>query len=724
MRVAIRAFHPNPALFLAVLHAETVPDPHQHTPLDRVAVVMENIALTTEAATPADWFTAFVQRLNGELRALPKLPAITAAWCGIAVDQDATTRISCAATGAILVRVLSGDAAHLHITRITEPTSEPATPLLHFDHVLDGIIHTNDVLLVTAPPGTTALPDTTLRPMFAHRPLPEGIDALRRHAEAIRTALGALVLLQGNPPATPPHSHASMESFLETAASTERFLTPKLGPAFREYFRQTHITLAALLQRTPRRLRTATKRTSSHRGTTALQLAVRTIRLALRSGTAMLLDAARIFGVTVARSAIFLTRQGIRLLRTDRRTLIARYAPAQIIRHAHAHAQALRTRYHTLPRSSRILLLLACIFAILFSGSTIALWRRRLGEQEIATYNTTIARIDDLRSNAEARLLFGDRATARVALQDAIGYLATVPTSTRARRERAAVLDRELRAALDRARLLTRLSTPLTIYPSANTPPIGPLGDIALLKQQLVIVAADGGQFALLQPKTNAVTVRAITPKPSLTIFRTLALNDRWLMLLDRQGHGVTVDTQTGAATTVTIEQPPAIILDAFMVRGRLQLLHPNGTITSHARTAAGFGRGTAVLAQTNSSVTSRTSMWMTKTATIIGAGDGTLTEYVNGRRKEVRLLGDVDPPLHTAPTIAASMDGGTIYVGDSTDGRIAAISVVGELIGQIQSDTLRELRRILPHPNGDSLYILHDDTVSAIVPPKPSESH
>ncbi|MBI4433814.1 hypothetical protein HY632_03505 [Candidatus Uhrbacteria bacterium] len=724
--IALRAFQPNPALFIAVLHRETAPDSGSHTTTHhRIAMVMENIALgLDERSTPAEWFTAFATRLHEELRTLPTLPPLPSAWCGIAVDQGTHTAVTFAASGGMTVRVLTSDARTFQVALISEPSTGRTSDLLQFDHAVDGILREQDLLLLTGPSGTSAFPEGTLRPMFAHRTIRDGIDALRRHAEGIHTPLGALALVHGSPPPPPPRSHASMESFLQTAASTERFLTPRLGPAFREYFTETRDALAALVRRSPRRHRTTRTTPAEQRSTTALRLAVRTIRLTLRSATAMLLDACRLLGVLLVRGTTLLVRGSMRIARIDRGAFIASCAPAAVTARAQAQTQRLRERYHALPRSSRVLLLLALVFATLFGGSTVALWRRRAVEQEVASYNATLASIDELRSTAEARLLFGDRTTARASLHDAIGLLATVPTSTRARRERAATLDRELRAALDRARLLVHIAHPLTVYPNATDSPMGSLADIALLKQQLVIVPTHGERFALLDARTNTSTLRPITPKLTVVPFRALAMDDRSFLLLDRNAHGAVVDSQTGTATPATIEQSPAVIQDAMIVRGRLYLLQEDGAITRHARTAAGFGRGSIVIPRTPTTAPAhRSRMWITKTITAIGSTDGTLAIYVNGRRKDVPLTSDIDPPIRQEPLLTASADGNTIYIGDSHNGRIAAVSLVGELLHQIQSDAFRNIQRILPNPSGDALYVLHDGIVSVVVPPKPSES-
>src|SRR3989338_8195111 len=92
---------------------------------------------------------------------------------------------------------------------------------------------------------------------------------------------------------------------------------------------------------------------------------------------------------------------------------------------------------------------------------------------------------------------------------------------------------------------------------------------------------------------------------------------------------------------------------------------------------------------------------------------------YAGGQRQSTALLRDVDPPLHRSASLA-SVNGDRVFLGDPELGRIIAVEANGALIGQLQADAFRGLSRIVIDATGNAVYVLHNHTVSVVVPPKP----
>lgn len=732
-----------------------------------LATTMENLAEREDLPRePAAWFGAYINCVREELRGRRDVEHPPLSIClGIAYPHGEVTALTLARAGAIgaflMLRHAVGQqgsmAAGTAPVDVLEPAAPTSTP--RFDSAVDGAIRPGDLLII----GTAALVGRATRSVIVqscvnHTPseaAPLIERALLRDHPAARGIIVSVNAATGQ-----PRSQRSMDTFLATATSTERFLTPRLGPMLHQYVAQLRSTTSLVIRQRSRR---APRRSLLPIVQHVMRLTVRTVVVAARSIGAMVVDGLRILSIAAVRSARTLHRIHIKwflpLLAArgktsgvDGKTPDVEPAPARAsgerargvilpdssiggraqgtiyvvrttftsqISRLKSHVADLRSWYRSLPLTSQRLFLLTVLFAALFLISTGALWRRRTHETTVTAYNTTIATIEELRSVAEARLLFGDRAAARDALREAEAALTTLPRTSRARRERAVVLDGEIRAALDRARLVTRIQQPLRVGRGGEGGiPFAEIGNLSVVGTQLVAAAADGSAVAVLDPRGGATKSYdlAATKLPSRPL-RTLTLDDRSIMLIDAGAHTMRVDVRSGSATTMTIEQPPPGIRDAALFQGRLYLLHTDGTITRHARTTGGFGRGTTWLQASNAPPNVR--RLFVAGPVFLASGDGALAAYFAGRKRDTDLRKDIDPLLTATALLAAPPDQELLYLGDPIEGRIIALKTSGELIGQIQSDAFRNMTDLAINPTGTAIYVLHGNEISVMVPPK-----
>lgn len=690
-----------------------------------IATAIENLALAEERPTRSNgspkrehaahgWLAEYVRQLQEHLRRERAEELAGMSIClGVAYPKGNRIALSLAPAGgpAVLAIAHHTQRAPTALT-VVEPSSD--APTLRFSHVVDGTIGPHDVLVI----GTAALAAeplrSTLAQSFARRTPVEAITELRRTLHRNDRSVQGAVVVHAH--GAPIRSQTSMNSFLATAASTERFLTPKLGPILREYATQVG-TAATSFSRTPRR------RQRGHflaLAVDGVRLIFRAITVGLRSIASLIIDAARIIGMAMVSLVRFIRRT--HASRTERRVPLSDFLRPATWR-AHATRTFVRWRgwYGALPPTSQRLFLLMVMFALLFTISTTALWRRRATDAGVSSYNATIATIEELRSVAEARMLFNDREAARVALVEASAQLAQLPRTSRQRRERAELIDTELRASLDRARLLTRLQRPLLVARAGEKIPFPAIGGLVTLGSQIVAVSDDGRTLATINPRTGDAARADVHPATNVVApFFTLALDDRSILIVDDHARAAIINTRDGVAQAAAIEQPPATVRGAALYQSRLYLLREDGSISRHARTAGGFGRGTTWLATDRAVADARA--LIVAGPVIVSADDGTIATYTAGRRKDLNVIQSVDPPLSGRAFLSVTSDGETLYLGDPNDGRIIAVHMDdGTLIGQIQSDPFRNMHAIALDPSGQSLYILHGNDISVIIPPKSS---
>lgn len=727
----------------------------QHAYREQIVTVLENLASAEDLpATPHEWLPTLITRVQRTIRDTSAHAVPLSACLGITYHEQHRRTISFAATGAMIVQVVArSDRGALRIGTLS-PAQEIAVPLA-FAHIADGRLGPYDALLVGPAAFHAILDHTLLRRAFAAQAPGERIAVLRRALRDVPDA-PAGIMVCGLTIASGQRSHASMESFLHTAMSTESFLTPRLAPLFQRY--AEHVRhLGRLVARTRLRRRPTPHATVREEGrariltiiTAAIRLAFQTFAVILHSVGAMCIDALRLFSVAALRgwkllhnmlghavtawaarraqphdtstiTAHHVVEHGISTPRTHdaTRIVLLHQRARQFILHANT---ITRTWYAALPKQSQRLLLIAGVFALLFMTSTTLLWRKQIVESDVAAYNATIARIEELRSIGEARLLFGERDEARSAFTDAVRLVAELPRTSHVRRDRAALLSRELTASLDRARVLTRIGQPLIVTKrdaqtgTLDGKPFGHFATLVMLGESLAVMSDDSTRLALIHPHTGTVVTRSLIPQPQLSapVF-SAAFDDRSILLMDEQAHAVLIDSVTGIVTPLTIEEPPQQIRSAAVFRKRLYLLHADGGVTRHNRTAGGFARGSLWL----NGVLPDAARIAVNGSLLLSSSAGALEQYIAGRKQNRDLQSAVDPPLENAVFMTSLPDSDMISLGIPHDGRIVVLHDDGTLVAQVQSDSFRMMRALALDPTGTSHYILAGDAVFVVVVP------
>ncbi|MDO8463441.1 MAG: hypothetical protein Q7S96_04205 [bacterium] len=745
---------PRRASFFALLIPVAGTNEAARAYLARLTTTMENIAraddlLTPEhdtkrATEPDAWLAAFVQRLQTVLRkeddstrrkrSIPLHAAI-----GLTCQAQGRRTVIVTTAGGMRVRIASRNARGV-VSSADVVTPEPPSVPLAFSHAMSGTLGPHDALLIGTDDAQEQLPAAALKRAFSRNTMSETVA--RVHQALQKNPIEASLLMVCGSSAQPvERSHASMESFIHTAALTEGFLTPKLGPSIRRYVRAARKTgtmlVAARPRRTTRRGRTTTR-------TNALMPAViqsirftfQTIRVTLTGVGALIVDALRLIGIGTLR-ILHATHRAGALLQAWRKRASAEHAeshapleakpstpraphwrstPVHALHYGIAAVMAARARFIALPRQSQRLLIMAIGFGLLFTSSTLALWRQNVTEQDVTSYNVLIAKIEELRSVAEARLLFGDRDEARSSFADAAALVTVLPRDSRARRERAERLSEEVTSSLDRARLLTHLEHPLSVTSGAQLG-FTLLPDMVLVDRKLVLLSADRTQLTTFNPRTGDADAQRIVPVPQLSgVVRMLAMDDRTVLLIDEYAKVVSVAVANGAMTSSSIVAPPERIVDAAFFQQRLYLLHANGAITRHVRTAAGFNAGSVWLRAPEQSA-GRAHLLVNGSA-VLSMENGSVARYLAGNRSDTNYTETIDPPLSGPVLLAGRSESDTFFLGTPQDGRIIVMRDGGRLVGQLQSDAFLGMSAITLAGDGASLFIMAADAVYVVVPP------
>jgi hypothetical protein len=679
----------------------------------QLSTAIENIALGEDLPDdPEAWFRAFILRIHDQCSPQQKDQFNVSACLGIAWSLPTRTQITLVTSGEILAAVLTcrSGASVIRVT-VAEPTRPKST--LQFHHTIDGALGPRDVVVI----GTASL----------KKPLEEAVVSLRcpKNRERILPTVQEHITAQAPSlvgfivaPETPGFSsHASMQSFLQLADSTDALLTPRLGPMMRRYFSQVRSTLRSSRPGNRSRRRPPKSQQMVTVLLRIVQLCYSTIRIVARAGFAMTIDATHLTARGLHAAAKFVRQLLAQHTKKRSMPIGERLNPKRLLRAIPSRIASTRQSLNRLPPLSRTLLIAAGVFAILFLSSTALLWRRKTVERDILAYNQTVAQIEELRSVAEARLLFSDYTSSREAIQEAMRIAETLPTTSRARRERTTLLAEELEASLDRARQIVRLDQPLQVASSNADPTSRMSNDIALHRDKLLTLSESLSTLVQTLPRTGEATVIELTPTPSLERpVRILPYDDRLVLLIDRRARSVIIDVNTGNVSPMIIESPPPTITDAGVFRSRLYLLQEDGTITRHARTAGGFSAGTTWKQADHST---EPSLALAVASTIlVYRNDGTSTSYLAGRPKIDSLLDGVDPPMKSVTSARPLRDGDAWALADSDSGRIAIVRNDGILQGQLQSESFIGLEGIDATADGNAIYVLSQGAISLIVPP------
>ncbi len=368
----------------------------------------------------------------------------------------------------------------------------------------------------------------------------------------------------------------------------------------------------------------------------------------------------------------------------------------------------------SLPSSSKIFAVIACILLIALAGSIILLRQKQASDKEIQASSEQLHEARIKLEAAKTALIYDNRQQASGLLNDAKKIADTLSAGSLYVQETQA-LKKDIQTEEDRLQKIFRAN-------AANSHTIGDMSSATNGKLPKRIFFVDGALYAA-NPDTNTIIQMSLdgTAKPVHQTTSGIgfitggsAQNSEKTITFSTSPAGVALfDAKDSSLTSqnITLPAEKSAITDMALFGNRLYIYDATEkNIFSYNKTLRGYVGGTPWITDANAPNKDITSFAidgniyaLTSSGKIFKLFRGALADFVQA---------SVEPSLASATRIITSDTMQNLYVFDRTNKRVVIYSKKGALLRQLYIDTAKSLTDITVSPDEQRIYALDGTTV------------
>lgn len=506
--------------------------------------------------------------------------------------------------------------------------------------------------------------------------------------------------LSASPPTTQTSSEKilpleSMHQLIATESKTEKLLTPSFKLNFQKYFSNILARLNFLRSK---------KENQNFKNKIILAVKL-LIYLPIVFVGKILYFILKILSESILLVFYFATKQ------TDKRKKITQ----EILQKIDQPLNKMVNWFNTLPRQSKVFLLIALIFIILFAQSVIFLSKKYKNETEIGAYNIAIEAIQGKKNEAEASLIYNDEEKARKTLLETKDLAEKLPQNSRKRKETKDNLLGEIQILLEKLQHTADISDPVLI------------ADLSNQKEQQIstrgLFAADKYLYTF-NPSNNLIYKINTENKEVKILDSTLPTSSRLELgvqknknsiLFYHAGRGLfefDLENQTGKMVDVLLGSNGEDFRDIDIYNQKVYLLDvKNNQIWKHSPTTSGYARGTSWIKE-NIDITSASSMAIDGVI-YLAKNNGEILRLAGGYKENFET--NIDPALTSPTKIWTSADTNYIYILEPETKRLVVLDKNGKLKIQYRSDRFDDLKDFIVLEKEKKIYLLCENKIYGI---------
>lgn len=359
---------------------------------------------------------------------------------------------------------------------------------------------------------------------------------------------------------------------------------------------------------------------------------------------------------------------------------------------------------------SKIVFLLLIILVFIFILS-IGYFKIKEGrEAKKAQYNNLISVIEEKKSDAEARILYGEETRALEVLQETKKLVENLPQDTKKEREKINELNADIDEILLKLRKITAVQAELVVDLSQTKAEVKAT-QFVWFDNKLVAFGPEDDTLYFINPLTKDVELKkhetitglkaADVPKEDDKI--VFIANGNELVEYDKE-------TQVLSNKTIAYQNDEADIKDISIYNRRAYILDiANDQIYKHGQTQTGYDRGTNWV--TNKSGSLANAVSLTVDGDIFVLTDNNVLKFFGGEQDSFEVRG-VDPILENPTEIWTYSDVDNLYIAEPTNKRIVVINKEGNFVGQYTSDQWSNPTSMIIEENEKTVFVLDNNKV------------
>lgn len=332
--------------------------------------------------------------------------------------------------------------------------------------------------------------------------------------------------------------------------------------------------------------------------------------------------------------------------------------------------------------------------------------------KKVQTQNTSnlLSAIEEKKNAAEASLLYDDTQRALTLLQEAQGYIATLPKDTLTDQQKIQSLTQEIQASLEKLQKMT-LITPEVLTDLAATNPLAKTDRMIKIDNTILITGKADTTLYSLSLENKSVTTTAHDTLPALSA-NTIPKEQDKVVFVAGDNKIVEFDKKTKALSQKTIAFPVEnVVLQSIgMYNRKLYALDAgNNQIFKHTQAGAIYSKGEPWIID-GTDIKNGVSLAIDGDLYILEK-NGSLIKLAAGKRIEFSTTG-ILPALTNPNEIWTNSDAKNLYILESSSKRIVVIEKSGKFVKQFTSSLWSAPTSMVIDEKGKMIYVLDGNKV------------
>lgn len=362
-----------------------------------------------------------------------------------------------------------------------------------------------------------------------------------------------------------------------------------------------------------------------------------------------------------------------------------------------------------IPGLSKILLVVAFVFIILFLYSTSYFKHQKTEQVDNQEFNNQAVAIEDKINSAESNLIIGDEGKAKQDITDAQSLLAGLNAESNREKEKQDEINNRLQTVIAKLRRITTISD-LILITDLSAQQENNININNIVYQNNTIFAFDSinNNTYKINPDNKEVKTIYSNLSDIGKIARAKIINNTILIYQDKNGF---ISFENDKFSPYTVSLPPNGKLSDFATYAdRLYTVDTaNNQIYRHAKDPNGYGAAvpwlqeSADLSKVNS-IGIDTNIWML-------GNDGQILKYNKGKKQGFSIK-DLEPKLESATRLCTNDESNYLYILDSANKRLIVLDKNGNLKTQYYSEKFGNLKDMVILEKDKKAFLVSDNSI------------
>ena len=368
-------------------------------------------------------------------------------------------------------------------------------------------------------------------------------------------------------------------------------------------------------------------------------------------------------------------------------------------------------KFRQLPKSSKILLVISIIFAVLFVQSAILLVIKGAHEKQIEKFDQIILDAENKKNEAEASLIYRDENQARQLLIDSKNLLANLNPSLKSQKQKVEILISAIEDQLQKLRYMVEISEPIQLINFQNLDKNTKVANFILLSGKSVYTPNLDNQIIYKGNLQTKALAALYSPNVKIENLVGGGLIENEFILFNSTNESFKLKLADDSLEKLNLDiNPQANISDSTIFNNQIYLLDSkNNQIYRYTKLKNSYSAATNWLKE-NINLSNTKSLAVDGSVYILKL-DGSLIKLENGKQVEFKV--NVIDPIMVAPTkIKTDPTSKYLYILDPLTKRLIVLDKEGKLINQYHSESFNDLKDFIVVEKEKRIYLLNGNMI------------